>query len=159
MRGSFVAGRAECGTCPPLLASLRRCPPNSTSFVGGRPRDDFGVEVRFWVPSCNSLPISERQDAKRQRGVGARGEPPNLGVATQRSKERGACSAFCITCNEAPQSKANCKIRRPLTRRKKAHPFRRLCSSKGVVRLSRRRLFPPIRGARGDNIAHGHLLC
>ncbi len=35
----------------------------------------FGAVVRFRVPSCNSLQTSKRQDAKRQRGVGARGEP------------------------------------------------------------------------------------
>ena len=81
-KGSFVEGCAERVTCPPLLASLRRCPPNSTSFVGGRPRDVFGTKIRFRVPSCNSLLISKRPVAKRQRGVGSRGKPPNLGVVT-----------------------------------------------------------------------------
>ena len=80
---------------PPVRRCAPHCPPNSTSFVGGRPRDDFGTQVRFWVPSCNSSHVSEHQDAKRQLGVGARGKPPNLGVANapysfamaQRSKE------------------------------------------------------------------------
>jgi hypothetical protein len=92
-----------------MLTSLRSSlPPNSTSFVGGRPRDDFSTQVRFRAPSCNSLPISKFLVAKRQRGVGARGKPPNLGVATQRSKERGACSALCETCIESsPTRTAN----------------------------------------------------
>ena len=74
---------------PPARRYAPRCPPNSTSFVGGRPRDDFDAVVRFCVPSCNSLLISERHDAKRQRGVEARGKPPNLGVAMNAVKSGG----------------------------------------------------------------------
>ena len=74
---------------PPVRRCAPHCPPNSTSFVGRRPRDDFGTQVRFCVPSCNSLLVPKLLIAKRQPGVGARGQPPNLGVAMNAVKSGG----------------------------------------------------------------------
>ena len=92
-------GRAERATCPPFLfpevsiaaghnaylAALRRCPPNSTSFVGGRPRDDFGTQVRFCVPSCNSLLNPKAPHRKTPTSSrSARGTPKLWGSQTRR---------------------------------------------------------------------------
>ena len=93
---------------PPARRYAPRCPPNSTSFVGGRPRDVFGAVVRFWVPSCNSLQKSKLLVVKRQRGVGARGKPPNLGVAMNAVKSGGH-----VTRSARPASKLLSAKRQP----------------------------------------------
>jgi hypothetical protein len=93
-------------------SSLRSSLPPKQHFVcWGRPRDDFGVEVRFCVPSCNALLISKLLVAKRQRGVGARGQPPNLGVAMNVVKSGGH-----VMRSARPASKLLHAKHQPLTR-------------------------------------------
>ena len=120
LSSEFCVGELRCRSCrthdmPPFLfrevsiaagrdaylAALRRCPPNSTSFVGGRPRDDFGTVVRFWAPSCNSLPYPRLLIAKRQRGVGARVSPLSREASDGGAKTRRLTLASARRPNES----------------------------------------------------------
>ena len=87
--GSFDAGRAERGTCPPrlfpevsiaagrdaYLTSFVAAPQTALRLLGGTLAMISGAVVRFWAPSCNSLLVSKLLIAKRQPGVGARVSP------------------------------------------------------------------------------------
>ena len=62
------------------------------------------------MPSCNSLLVSKRQDAKRQPGVGARGKPPNLGVAMNAVKSGGHVPRSARPATKLPSAKRQPRI-------------------------------------------------
>jgi hypothetical protein len=101
MKRSFVAGRAERGTCPPLLTAFI-----ATPKFGGFPR---APTPRWRFASWRSEISSELHEGTQSEPEcrnHREGAPQQtqccLGGSDERSEERGACYALCSTCNEAP---------------------------------------------------------
>jgi hypothetical protein len=114
------------------------------------------LSYRFaWVPSYNSSHVSKRHDAKRQRGVGARGKPPNLGVAMNAVKSGGHPPRSARLASMLPSASLTAKSKGSQSEPPTEHPTPGLPPSRTSVRF-RGAADERERGPRGAPFAGGH---
>jgi hypothetical protein len=69
---------------PPVRRFAPHCPPNSTSFVGGRPRDDFSDEVRKECPRVTHCLFRSSSSQNANLESEREGNPQTWGSQTRR---------------------------------------------------------------------------